>query len=189
VIVPPGGCAQEVLAPISRDAHIVCLPAYDARRIDVFRRCEICRQTRDMEVVICHMAREISICSDIHLSLMIQKTLAALVAVLGLMVVMCGCVTTETTKVADVVEILDYEIVPLDRYTVGVEGHVKNNYDERFTALGIAVKFYDADGIMIGDGKTIIENLDPGETALFTVRYYGSGYPETAKISEIRGKV
>jgi len=112
--------------------------------------------------------------------------IAALIAVLGMMAVMAGCVTTETIKVSDVVEILDYEIVPLDRYTLGVEGHVKNNYDERFTVIGIAVKFYDADGIMIGDGKTIIENLDPGETALFTIRYYGDGFPDRAKIDEIR---
>jgi hypothetical protein len=42
---------------------------------------------------------------------------------------------------------------------------------------------------MIGDGRTIIENLDPGETALFTIRYYGDGYPKSAKISEIRVRV
>ena len=35
----------------------------------------------------------------------------------------------------------------------GVEGHVRNNYDEKFTAIGIAVKFYDSDGIMIGDQR------------------------------------
>ena len=163
--------------------------------IDVPRLHEIRRQTRDMEVVICHMVRAQTkhlYAAAIHLSLMTQRSMiwiAALIAALGLMVVVAGCVTTETIKVSDVVEVLDYEVVPLDRYTIGVEGHVRNNYDERFTALGIAVKFYDADGIMIGDGRTIIENLDPGETALFTVRYYGSGYPETAKISEIRGKV
>ena len=163
--------------------------------IDVSSRDEICRQTRDMEVVICHMARaqtKYLYAAAIYLSHMTRRSMiwiAALVAVLGMMAVMAGCVTTETIKVADVVEVLDYEVVPLDRYTVGVEGHVRNNYDEKFTAIGIAVKFYDSDGIMIGDGRTIIENLDPGETALFTVKYYGPGYPETAKISEIRGKV
>ena len=29
-------------------------------------------------------------------------------------------------------------------------------------------------------------NLDPGETALFTIRYYGDGFPDRAKIDEIR---
>jgi hypothetical protein len=148
-----------------------------------------------MKTLIYHAARVQTkhlYAAAIHLSHTTQRSMiwiAALIAALGLMVVVAGCVTTETTKVSDVVEVLDYEVVPLDRYTVGVEGHVRNNYDERFTAIGIAVKFYDADGIMIGDGKTIIENLDPGETALFTIRYYGDGYPESAKISEIRVRV
>jgi len=163
--------------------------------IDVSSRDEIRRQTRDMEVVICHMARaqtKYLYAAAIYLSHMTRRSMiwiAALIAVLGMMAVMAGCVTTETIKVADVVEVLDYEVVPLDRYTIGVEGHVRNNYDEKFTAIGIAVKFYDSDGIMIGDGRTIIENLDPGETALFTIRYYGDGYPKSAKISEIRVRV
>jgi hypothetical protein len=116
---------------------------------------------------------------------------AVLAAAVCALIVTAGCIAPASTAVdpSEVVEILDYEVTPLGHYSVGVEGHVRNNYDEKFTAIGIAVKFYDSDGIMIGDGRTIIENLDPGETALFTIRYYGDGYPESAKISEIRVRV
>jgi len=116
---------------------------------------------------------------------------AVLAAAVCALIVTAGCIAPASTAVdpSEVVEILDYEVTPLGHYSIGVEGQLRNICGERLSAVVISVKFYDGDGIMIGDGHTTIENLDPGETALFTIRYYGDGYPESAKISEIRVRV
>jgi len=116
--------------------------------------------------------------------------LVAIAAALGLMVAAAGCVSSQPQYAVkdpyEMVEIIEYEVTVVGYNTLGVEGYLRNICDDRLSAVGIAVKFYDYDGIMIGDGKTIVENLDPGETAMFTIRYYGNGVPDSAKIDEIR---
>ena len=67
----------------------------------------------------------------------------------------------------------------------GVEGTLKNIHDERLSSVTVIAKFYEGD-IFIGDGRETIRNIDPGETAKFTIRFFGDGYPDSAKIDEIR---
>ena len=116
--------------------------------------------------------------------------LVAVLAVLVLAIAVAGC-TAERTHYAEgeqskMVEIIDYEFTVVGYGTLGIEGSLKNINDERLSSVTVIAKFYDDDDVMIGDGRTTVRNLDPGETALFTIRYYGDGFPDRAKIDEIR---
>lgn len=116
--------------------------------------------------------------------------LVAVLAVLVLAIAVAGCTTERTAYAAgeqsEMVEVLDHEFTAVGYNTLGIEGTLKNIHDERLSSVTVIAKFYDDDDVMIGDGRTTVRNLDPGETALFTIRYYGDGFPDRAKIDEIR---
>ena len=115
--------------------------------------------------------------------------LAAVLAVLVLTIAVAGC-TAERTHYADgerskMVEIIDYEFTAVGYGTLGVEGSLKNINDERLSSVTVIAKFCEGE-VLLGDGRETIRNLDPGETAKFTIRFFGDGYPDSAKIDEIR---
>lgn len=118
------------------------------------------------------------------------KTLTAVLAVLVMAIAVAGCTAERTAYAAgeqsEMVEVLDYEFTAVGYNSLGIEGTLKNINDERLSSVTVIAKFYDDDDVMIGDGRTTVRNLDPGETALFTIRYYGDGFPDRAKIDEIR---
>ncbi len=106
------------------------------------------------------------------------KPFVAVLAVLVLAIVVAGCTAERTAYAAgeqsEMVEVLDYEFTAVGYNTLGVEDTLKNIHDERLSSVTVIAKFYEGD-VFIGDGRETIRNIDPGETAKFTIRYYGDG--------------
>lgn len=72
---------------------------------------------------------------------------------------------------AERLEILDHELQYEGSgfyFTASVVGTAKNVGTKRISHSSIKVKFYDADGNLIGSGTDFVSDLDPGETWKFS---------------------
>jgi hypothetical protein len=82
----------------------------------------------------------------------------------------------------DQLEILDHDI-EYQRYMVYVTGTAKNTGSERISHGSIKVKFYDADGNLVGNGMDMVSDLDAGETWKFKATAFDTdGEIESYKI-------
>ena len=55
-------------------------------------------------------------------------------------------------------------------FPVQVTGEVENWCDNTLPTVTLKAKFYDADGLRLTDGTVVINDLEPGERAAFTVK-------------------
>ncbi len=55
-------------------------------------------------------------------------------------------------------------------FPVQVTGEVENRCDETLPTVILKAKFYDADGLRLTDGTVVINDLEPGERAAFSVK-------------------
>lgn len=113
-----------------------------------------------------------------------------LLLLLAIAVLAAGCydevATVSAGETSDKIEIVKSEFTAVGRGVLGIEGTLKNVHDDRIREVVLTAKFYDADDVRIGDGLTSIRNIDAGETARYTIRYYGDGTPDRGEIDEIK---
>ena len=83
-------------------------------------------------------------------------------------ILFCGCVSSDEEKGQLV--ILKHHSYK-DKYTnwLTVEGTAKNVGNKRLSYAEVVVKFYDAQGNLVGDWIDNTNNLEPGETWRFKV--------------------
>lgn len=55
-------------------------------------------------------------------------------------------------------------------FPVQVTGEVENRYTHTLLTVTLKAKFYDANGLRLTDGTVVINDLEPGERAAFTVK-------------------
>ncbi|MBA7535008.1 hypothetical protein ES705_27258 [subsurface metagenome] len=121
------------------------------------------------------------------------KPLRAVLVMLVLAIAVAGCTEVLTVNATGgqpgTVEILDYELTTVEGLTglrPGIEGTLKNNYDERLYSVTLLADFYDCDGMKIGTGMELVKNIQPGEIVPFTIdcygEDYGEGFPDSAKL-------
>ncbi len=101
--------------------------------------------------------------------------------VLVLIVFSSGCVDTKEKEYEEGEgggEVTSGELSILDHHmdvegsSVYVRGHAKNIGEKQLSWASVDVKFYDADGSVVGTGSDYTQDLDPGETWSFEVWYY-----------------
>ena len=79
----------------------------------------------------------------------------------------------QTTSQKGELEILEHHL-EREYFNVYVVGTAKNIGGERISYGSVEVKFYDSEGILLGNGLDNINDLDPGETWKFKAMYLGS---------------
>ena len=75
-------------------------------------------------------------------------------------------------------QILNHKMVTGDYGNIEVTGQAKNTGSENMGYASVDVKFYDANGNLLGSGLDNINNLGSGETWNFKAMYTGDGPPE-----------
>jgi hypothetical protein len=77
--------------------------------------------------------------------------------------------TATKWMVADLAAFVDPTWTLTLGYPPTVSGVVGNRSDVRLDQVVVRARFYDADGVRLGDGRSVIDDLEPGEHARFEI--------------------